>query len=36
MLLGRQSSPTQAAQRAERMLRDQEALDSLDPVDRDC
>jgi RNA polymerase sigma-70 factor, ECF subfamily len=35
MLLGRQTSPTQAAQRAERMLRVQEALHSLDPVDRE-
>jgi RNA polymerase sigma-70 factor (ECF subfamily) len=33
MLLGRQTSPTQAAQRAERMLRVQEALNSLDPLD---
>jgi RNA polymerase sigma-70 factor (ECF subfamily) len=31
MLLGRQTSPTQAAQRAERMPRVQEALNSLDP-----
>jgi RNA polymerase sigma-70 factor (ECF subfamily) len=35
MFLGRHSSPTQAAQRAERMLRVQEAQDSLDPVDRE-
>ena len=35
MLLGRHTSPTQAAQRAERMLRVQEALNSLDPVDRE-
>ena len=35
MLLGRQTSPTQAAQRAERLLRVQEALNSLDPVDRE-
>jgi RNA polymerase sigma-70 factor (ECF subfamily) len=35
MLLGRQTSPTQAAQRAERMLRVQEALNSLDPIDRE-
>lgn len=35
MLLGRMTSPTQAAQRAERLLRVQEALNSLDPVDRE-
>jgi RNA polymerase sigma-70 factor (ECF subfamily) len=35
MLLGRHTSPTQAAQRAERMLRVQEALNSLDAVDRE-
>ena len=35
MLLGQQTSPTQAAQRAERMLRVQEALNSLDPIDRE-
>jgi RNA polymerase sigma-70 factor (ECF subfamily) len=35
MILGRQTSPTQAAQRAERMLRVQEALNSLEPVDRE-
>jgi RNA polymerase sigma-70 factor (ECF subfamily) len=35
MLLGRQTSPTQAAQRAERMLRVQEALNSLDAIDRE-
>ena len=35
MLLGRQTSPTQAAQRAERMLRVHEALYSLDPIDRE-
>jgi RNA polymerase sigma-70 factor (ECF subfamily) len=35
MLLGREASPTQAAQRAERMLRVQEALNSLDPIDRE-
>ena len=35
MLLGRHTSPTQAALRAERMLRVQEALNSLDPVDRE-
>jgi RNA polymerase sigma-70 factor (ECF subfamily) len=35
MLLGRQTSPTQAALRAERLLRVQEALNSLEPVDRE-
>jgi RNA polymerase sigma-70 factor (ECF subfamily) len=35
MLLGRQTSPTQAVQRAERLLRVQEALNSLDPIDRE-
>jgi RNA polymerase sigma-70 factor (ECF subfamily) len=35
MLLGRQTSPTQAAQRAERLLRVQAALNSLDPIDRE-
>jgi RNA polymerase sigma-70 factor (ECF subfamily) len=35
MLLGRHTSPTQAAQRAERLLRIQEALNSLDPIDRE-
>jgi RNA polymerase sigma-70 factor (ECF subfamily) len=35
MLLGRHTSPTQAAQRAERILRVQEALNSLDPIDRE-
>jgi RNA polymerase sigma-70 factor (ECF subfamily) len=35
MLLGRHTSPTQAAERAERMLRVQEALNSLDPIDRE-
>jgi RNA polymerase sigma-70 factor (ECF subfamily) len=35
MLLGRQTSPTQAAQRAERLLRVQEALNALDPIDRE-
>ena len=34
-LLGRHTSPTQAAARAERVLRVQEALNSLDPVDRE-
>jgi RNA polymerase sigma-70 factor (ECF subfamily) len=35
MLLGQHTSPTQAALRAERMLRVQEGLNSLDPVDRE-
>jgi RNA polymerase sigma-70 factor (ECF subfamily) len=35
MLLGRRTTPTEAAQRAERMLRVQEALNSLDPLDRE-
>jgi RNA polymerase sigma-70 factor (ECF subfamily) len=35
MLLGRQTSPTQAAVRAERMLRVQEALNSLESLDRE-
>jgi RNA polymerase sigma-70 factor, ECF subfamily len=35
MLLGAQTSPTQAAVRAERQLRVQEALNSLDPIDRE-
>jgi RNA polymerase sigma-70 factor (ECF subfamily) len=35
MLLGQLTSPTQAAERAERMLRVQEALNSLDPIDRE-
>jgi RNA polymerase sigma-70 factor (ECF subfamily) len=34
-LLGRHTSPTQAALRAERILRLQEALNALDPVDRE-
>jgi RNA polymerase sigma-70 factor (ECF subfamily) len=34
-LLGKFTSPTQAAVRAERVLRLQEALNSLDPVDRE-
>jgi RNA polymerase sigma-70 factor (ECF subfamily) len=34
-LLGRLSTPSQAAIRAERKIRLQEALDSLDPVDRE-
>jgi len=35
MLLGRHTSPTEAAQRAERLLRVQEALNSLDAIDRE-
>jgi RNA polymerase sigma-70 factor (ECF subfamily) len=35
MLLGRLTTPTQAAQRAERLLRIQEALNALDPIDRE-
>jgi RNA polymerase sigma-70 factor, ECF subfamily len=35
MLLGRLTSPTQAAQRAERILRVQDALNTLDPLDRE-
>ncbi len=34
-LLGKHTSPTQAAVRAERLLRIQEALNTLDPVDRE-
>jgi RNA polymerase sigma-70 factor (ECF subfamily) len=34
-LLGKHTSPTQAAVRAERLLRIQEALNSLDPLDRE-
>jgi RNA polymerase sigma-70 factor, ECF subfamily len=34
-LMGKHTSPTQAAVRAERMLRLQEALNSLDPIDRE-
>jgi RNA polymerase sigma-70 factor, ECF subfamily len=34
-LLGRHTSPTQAAVRAERILRVQEALNALDPLDRE-
>jgi RNA polymerase sigma-70 factor (ECF subfamily) len=34
-LLGKQTSPTQAAVRAERMLRLQDALNALDPIDRE-
>ena len=35
MLRGQHTSPTQAAQRAERRLRVQEALNSLEPFDRE-
>ena len=35
MLLGHHTSPTQAARRAERLLRVQEALNSLEPIDRE-
>jgi RNA polymerase sigma-70 factor (ECF subfamily) len=34
-LLGKHTSPTQAATRAERLLRLQEALNALDPMDRE-
>jgi RNA polymerase sigma-70 factor (ECF subfamily) len=34
-LLGKHTSPTQAAVRAERLLRVQEALNNLDPLDRE-
>jgi RNA polymerase sigma-70 factor, ECF subfamily len=34
-LLGRETSPTRAAVRAERLLRLQEALNALDPLDRE-
>jgi RNA polymerase sigma-70 factor, ECF subfamily len=34
-LLGRETSPTQAAVRAERLVRQQEALNALDPLDRE-
>jgi RNA polymerase sigma-70 factor (ECF subfamily) len=34
-LLGKHTSPTQAAVRAERMLRLQDALNTLDPIDRE-
>jgi RNA polymerase sigma-70 factor (ECF subfamily) len=34
-LLGKHTSPTQAAIRAERMIRVQEALNTLDPLDRE-
>lgn len=36
MLLGRDTSPTQAARRAERLLRVQEAMNSLEPIDREA
>ncbi len=35
LLLGRITSPTQAAQRAEMKIRLQEALNSMDPIDRE-
>jgi len=35
LLLGRLTSPTQAAQRAEMKIRLQEALNSMDPIDRE-
>jgi RNA polymerase sigma-70 factor (ECF subfamily) len=35
MLLGRLSSPTQAAVRAERLVRIQDALNALEPIDRE-
>jgi RNA polymerase sigma-70 factor, ECF subfamily len=34
-LLGKHTSPTQAAVRAERLMRLQEAINSLDPIDRE-
>ena len=34
-LLGKHTSPTQAVVRAERILRVQEAVNSLDPIDRE-
>jgi RNA polymerase sigma-70 factor (ECF subfamily) len=34
-LLGKHTSPTQAVVRAERMLRLQEAINTLDPIDRE-
>ena len=34
-LLGKHTSPTQAAVRAERLLRVQEALNTLEPIDRE-
>jgi RNA polymerase sigma-70 factor (ECF subfamily) len=36
MLLGRNTSPTGAARRAERLLRVQEAMNSLEPIDREA
>jgi RNA polymerase sigma-70 factor (ECF subfamily) len=35
MLLGRKTSPSQAAQRAERLVKVQEALNGLEPIDRE-
>jgi RNA polymerase sigma-70 factor (ECF subfamily) len=35
MLLGKHTSPTKAALRAERLLRVQEALNTFDPIDRE-
>jgi RNA polymerase sigma-70 factor (ECF subfamily) len=35
MLLGQHKSPTQAARRAARMVRVQQARNSLDPIDRE-
>jgi RNA polymerase sigma-70 factor, ECF subfamily len=35
MLLGQLATPNQAAQRAERTLRVQEALNSVDPIDQE-
>src|SRR3954463_4853415 len=34
-LLGKHTSPTQAAVRAERLIRLQEAINALDPIDRE-
>ena len=36
MLLGGNTSPTQAARRAERLLRVQEAMNGLEPIDREA
>jgi RNA polymerase sigma-70 factor (ECF subfamily) len=36
MLLGRNTSPTGAARRAERLLRAQEAMNRLEPIDREA
>jgi RNA polymerase sigma-70 factor (ECF subfamily) len=36
MLLGRNTSPTHAARRAERLLRVQEAMNGLEPIDREA